>query len=156
MLEPVSRVPADGVAQTLGGAPLRILLVDDSDDDALLVRRMLCKGLPQGLELQHAASAERALVLLAARSFDLLILDQHLGVMSGLDLLHELQQRGIRSSVIFLTGQGDENIAVEAMKSGACDYLSKSKLTQEQLAQTIRYALALRQQQAVTREAQEE
>src|SRR6476661_8637737 len=58
--------------------------------------------------------------------------------------------------VIFLTGQGDENIAVEAMKSGACDYLSKSKLTQEQLAQTIRYALALRQQQAVTREAQEE
>jgi two-component system, cell cycle sensor histidine kinase and response regulator CckA len=156
VLEPAGPVPGNGVAREAGGVPLHILLVDDSDDDALLVRRMLYKALPGGLELQHAPSAQQALALLARRSFDLLILDHNLGVTTGLDLLRELQQRGVRAGVIFLTGQGDEAVAVEAMKNGACDYLSKSKLTQEQLAQTIRYALALRRQQAVVREAQEE
>jgi DNA-binding response OmpR family regulator len=92
--------------------PLHILLVDDSDDDALLVRRMLYKALPGGLELQHAPSAQQALALLARRSFDLLILDHNLGVTTGLDLLRELQQRGVRAGVIFLTGQGDEAVAV--------------------------------------------
>src|SRR5256885_9349228 len=77
-----------------------------------------------------------------------------LGSRDGLGLLRELKQRDIDTSVIVLTGQGAEDVAVEAMKSGAADYLSKANLTIEGLERAVRHALALRAEERQRRQAE--
>src|SRR4029077_17725181 len=61
----------------------------------------------------------------------------------GLSLLREIRQRGIDTPVVMLTSRGAEDVAVEAMKAGAADYLGKTHITSESLARTIRHSLAL-------------
>ena len=65
------------------------------------------------------------------------------GARDGLSLLREIRQRGVDTPVIVLTGRGAEEVAVEAMKAGAADYLSKANLSVEALERAIRHALAL-------------
>jgi len=118
---------------------LRLLVVDDDEEDFILVRGMLAST----AELHHVPTIEAALERLDAVSFDLLLLDYRLGAASGLDLLREVRRRGIDLPVIFLTGRGDEEIAVEAFKSGACDYLVKGKLTEPALSRAVNYAVQI-------------
>jgi signal transduction histidine kinase len=82
--------------------------------------------------------------------FDCVFLDYRLPDRDGLELIQELQNREIKVPLIVLTGQGDEQIAVELMKAGASDYLPKSKISPEILERTLRNAMRLyRAEQAV-------
>ncbi|MBA3949081.1 MAG: response regulator, partial [Acidobacteria bacterium] len=121
---------------------LTLLIVDDDDVDRLALRRALKSAAIQA-EITEADSAEAALAALAQGTFDCMILDYQLPGTDGLQVLHAIRGSGVRTPVIMLTGQGDEQTAVELMKAGAADYMGKGQLTPERLARSIRHALAL-------------
>jgi two-component system cell cycle sensor histidine kinase/response regulator CckA len=124
--------------------PLRLLVVDDAIEHAEMVVEFIRSGdgWPDAA-MKTAASYEQALEAFEADHFDVAFFDYSLGARDGLSLLRDIRQRGIETPVIVLTGRGAEEVAVEAMKSGAADYLSKANLSIEALERAIRHALAL-------------
>jgi signal transduction histidine kinase len=122
--------------------PLRILLVDDDEVDRMAVKRLLQRSGVDALVEERAGLAD-ALAAAASQEFDCVLLDYHLPGSDGVQLLRDLRNAGVTAPVVALTGQGDEEVAVELMKAGAADYLSKSTLTPERLERSMRYALAL-------------
>ncbi|MCS6884751.1 MAG: sigma-54 dependent transcriptional regulator [Acidobacteriota bacterium] len=100
----------------------RILIVDDESR----MREILAIILDgQGYEVEQATDAISALELLEQQPFDLMITDLRMAPLSGIDLLNEIQRRQIKIAVIMITAFGTIESAVEAMKLGACDYLTK-------------------------------
>lgn len=100
--------------------PLRVLMVEDDKIDQMAFRRMVDQlGLPYDCQL--AASLREANDALAARRFDIILSDYQLGDGTGLDVI----EAAADTPVILVTGAGAEEIAVEAMKAGAYDYLVK-------------------------------
>lgn len=100
----------------------RILIVDDEHR----MRETLAIILDgQGYEVDQAEDGLTALDLLEHEIYDLLITDLRMDPMSGIDLLREIQSRGIQIAVIMITAFGTIESAVEAMKLGAYDYLTK-------------------------------
>lgn len=116
-----------------GRAPIRVLVVDDDAVDRELVIRLLRSD----FAVVEAATAREAREKHA--DVECVLLDNRLPDSDGLDLLPELLEQGL--PVLVLTGQGNESIAVEAMKRGACDYLPKDRLARETLTRAIRSAL---------------
>ncbi|MDW8215540.1 MAG: SpoIIE family protein phosphatase [Roseiflexaceae bacterium] len=100
----------------------RILVVDDDPDINRLLRARLAS---RGYEVLTAASGEEALALLADLPADIIFLDIALPGISGLQTLAEVRQRGLDTAVIMTTAFGSEQIAIEALRQGADDYLRK-------------------------------
>ena len=121
---------------------IQTLIIDDSEADVDFLRALLRKA-----EQEHAfhvaweSDQERALQRLAREKFDLVLLDYQMPVVSGLDLLPKLRRVNARVPVIMLTGQGNEAVAVQAIKRGAHDYLRKDDLTVPALFCTVMGAL---------------
>ena len=123
---------------------LKVLIVDDDEDDIFLVKEMLKEGLPEShVTLEYATTRNDAIALIEGGEHDICLLDIHLGKEDGLSLLKHLNIRNNFTPVIFLTAQGDQEKAVEAMKAGATDYLIKSSLSVVSLAHSIRSAVKL-------------
>lgn len=130
----------------MDGSQLKILVVDDDDDDIFLVKELLREGFPNSIvELDSTKSSEAAEKYLDNNTYDICLLDLRLGEVDGVSLLNLVQEKCLRVPVIFLTGQGDQEKAVEVMKAGAADYLIKSRLSVDGLARSIRNAIKLRQ-----------
>ncbi len=123
---------------------LKILIVDDDEVDRMAVRRALSKA-GFDLEIVEKEDSETALASLKKGKFDCIFLDYRLPDRDGLELIKDLRLMGIKVPSIVLTGQGDEQVAVEMMKAGASDYLSKSKVSPETLSQTLRNAIRIHQ-----------
>ncbi|MEX2271956.1 MAG: response regulator [Vicinamibacterales bacterium] len=123
-------------------APIKLLIVDDDDVDRLALKRTLTKAGVVGT-LAEAVDPNEALEKLRRETFDCIILDYQLPGTDGLQVLHAIRAAGVRTPVIALTGQGDEQTAVELMKAGAADYIGKGQLTPERLSRSLRHALAL-------------
>ncbi len=99
---------------------IRILLVDDDEVDRAAVKRYIqTNALPY--ELRTASSKDEALARLREAASDVVLLDYNLSDGTGLELLSQLDE----TPTIIITGHGSEQIAVEAMRRGACDYLIK-------------------------------
>ena len=112
-----------------GDAAINLLLVDDEEAARYGMRRALTSF---GYEIAEAGSVDEARTQFAQRVPDLLLLDVNLPGQSGLEFLRELQQPGADGApekdaplVVLITAHGSERMAVEAIKSGAYDYLSK-------------------------------
>ncbi|HVF22851.1 MAG TPA: sigma-54 dependent transcriptional regulator [Pyrinomonadaceae bacterium] len=102
---------------------LRLMIVDDEEAARYGMRRALTT---LGYNITEAGSAEAARALLKQAEPDLLLLDVNLPGMSGLDFLREIKNaNGNAPLVIIVTAHGSERMAVEAVKAGAHDYLSK-------------------------------
>ena len=124
--------------------PLRLLVVDDAREHAQMVAEFIREGgVWADADIRIAVTYDEALQALQSTTFDVAFFDYWLDTKDGLSLLREIRQRGIDTPVVMLTSRGAEDVAVEAMKAGAADYLGKAHLTAESLARTIRYALAL-------------
>jgi two-component system, sensor histidine kinase and response regulator len=122
--------------------PLKILIVDDDQVDRMTVRRALTKaGVPT--EVLEASSGSTMAMALQEQAFDCIFLDYQMPGQDGLVLLRQLRHGGVHIPIIMLTGQGDEQIAVELMKAGASDYLSKAMVSPERLEQSLRNAVRL-------------
>ncbi len=103
---------------------LNILVVEDHPDQAAVVERVLRRHRP-GWQVTVVGSGRACLDRLATESFPIVILDYSLPDTTGLDVLEAITTAYPQSSVVMVTGRGDEQIAVRAMKQGAADYLSK-------------------------------
>jgi len=112
----------------------RILVVDDEPVQRELVSGFLNK---QGFDVSAADSAERALELFRQEAFDLVLTDQKMANMSGLELLQAVHAINPETPVILITAFGTIEAAVAALKQGAIDYLTKP-LNLEELLHRIR------------------
>lgn len=119
---------------------LRVLVVDDDEVDRMAVDRALAKS-GIATELLEVSTCAEALVVLQETPLDCVFLDYRLPDEDGLTLVQNARRMGSRVPLVVLTGQGDEQIAVELMKAGATDYLSKSRVTPERLGQILRSAI---------------
>ena len=101
---------------------VKLLLVDDEP----LIRESLYEILRmEGYVVQTTETGEKALDLIDRSHFDVVVTDFKLPRMSGLDLLKELKKRHPKTETIVITGYGSIESAVEAMKMGAFDYITK-------------------------------
>ncbi len=98
------------------------LLVEDEPNMVRTLAKILER---RGFRVDSAANGAEALPLLEQSTYDLLITDLNMPVMDGMQLLREMQTRGISLPTIVLTGHGSIQSAVEAMQLGAGDYLIK-------------------------------
>ena len=114
----------------------RILIVDDEASLRDALARILTA---EGYEVRQAGDGKEALGILGAERFDFLLCDLRMPVMGGLDLLREITARGIPGTVIMMSAFGTVETAVEAMKLGAYDYVSKPFMSDEILL-TLRKA----------------
>lgn len=121
---------------------LKVLLIEDDEDDYILVRGLLSEvSSPTRYKLDWVDNYETALRELQMDRHDVYLLDYRLGERNGLELLHEAAERGCKAPVIFLTGQGDYLVDMEAMKTGAADFLVKGQINAPLLERSIRYAI---------------
>lgn len=105
---------------------MKFLYVEDDPAHVALTRRVLEDDPSQRFELLHAETIAEALSLLETYpDLDLILSDLRLPDGSGMDLLIEVNSRKSPPAVVLVTGQGDEQAAVSALKAGAADYLVK-------------------------------
>lgn len=102
--------------------PLRLLLVDDEQGFV----NVLCKRFAKrGFEVATALSGSEAIHALREKDFDVCVLDLKMEDMDGIEVLKVLKKMSPDLSVIFLTGHGSEQAAIEGLRFGATDYLMK-------------------------------
>lgn len=107
--------------------PLRVLMVEDSADDELLLRRQL-KNAGYNLLLQRVASDESLRTMMPPELWDVVISDYKISpAFNGMDALHTVREFDKNIPFFLMSGTVGEDIAVEAMKSGASDYIMKDK-----------------------------
>ena len=128
---------------------LRILLVEDSPDYALLVSEMLSEATAGcEVEIATAASLSAADEALSEPGLDCVILDLGLPATAGLGALARVQEQAPDLPVIVLGGEQNDEVAVQAVHEGAQDYLLKRDATGEVLLRSIRYAIERKRGQA--------
>ena len=103
---------------------LHVLLVEDSANEYKLFALVLGRN-NLGHVVTWVQDGEKALQLLQSEEFDVVILDFKLPGMDGLEVFNGILKLGIDLPVVFLTGAGNEQVAVDAMKMGAQDYIIK-------------------------------
>jgi signal transduction histidine kinase len=120
--------------------PCRILIVDDSPEDREVYKRMLGQDRDHHYEFLEADLGEDGLRLAREERPDCLLLDYKLPDVDGLEFLSRLTTQKLLP-VIVLTGQGNEAVAVEAMKGGAMDYLLKGAVARDRLQHAVHNAI---------------
>ncbi len=118
---------------------MRILIIDDDEDLRALLSHYIAQQWPDASIDTYDPMAKRMPdASFPLGSYDVVILDYMLGRGDGLEWLAEFKKRADCPKVLFLTGAGNEIIAVRAMKAGADDYQRKQELTREKLVRSIR------------------
>ncbi len=102
--------------------PPTILIVDDDESIRFVLKKALAK---EGYEVSEARDGQSALTALKTEGYPLAIMDIRMPVMDGLTVLSQMKQAGIDTYVIMMTAQGTMRTAIEAMKLGAFDYITK-------------------------------
>lgn len=120
----------------------KILIVDDNNDICLLLERFLSK---QGYKTASVQRGEDGLTLLRKEAFELVICDFKLPDIDGLEMLRRIKVLNPATAVIIITGYSDVRIAVQSVKHGAYDYVTKP-LYPDEILLTIKSALERRAQ----------
>ncbi|WP_303290080.1 EAL domain-containing protein [Marinobacter sp. SS5-14b] len=120
---------------------LRVLLIEDDEDDYLITRDLLEEVSPVSTRLTWRDNLDDGLAALRENMVDIALIDLRLGPDSGLDLIQQAQAEGITTPFILLTGQGDAELDARAVELGAADYLVKGRLDGHVLMRSIRYAI---------------
>jgi len=134
---------------------VRILLVEDDEDDFVLTRDLLGESRRTRFELDWVSSFDEALGALTRNGHDVALIDYRLGEHDGLELLHHARDLGVVAPLILLTGQGDGDIDLAAMRAGAADYLVKGQIDAPLLERSIRYAIEQSRTLQALRESEE-
>lgn len=116
----------------------KILVIDDDKDVCLLLDRFLKR---QDFEVFTASNGKDGLALVASENPDLILTDFKLGDMNGADILDKVKTQKPHLPVIIITGYSDIKVAINVMKNGAFDYVTKP-LFPEEILNTIHKALA--------------
>ena len=100
----------------------RILAIDDEKNIRLLIDNEFSL---EGFEVVTAASGEEGMALFESSKFDVVLLDIKLPKLNGIEILKRMKQLSQATQIIMITGYGDIGSAVEAIKLGARDYVTK-------------------------------
>ena len=125
----------------LSNTPTRILIIEDDQDDFLIIEACIRDIPDKAFQIDWCYDYNEALQRVANRTYDIYFVDYLLGEKTGLELLHEVKTLGTEEPLILLTGIGNREVDIQAMSSGAVDFLVKSEITTEKLERCIRYAL---------------
>jgi FixJ family two-component response regulator len=120
------------------GSPARVWVVDD---DALLCRALQRLLTEFGFDVETYVSGEAVLAVAPAQWPDCLVIDIRLGAIGGFDLHGQLRAAGLRSPIIFITGDADDTLAPRARRAGAAAFLRKP-INDDDLLAAIENALA--------------
>jgi signal transduction histidine kinase len=133
-----------------------VLLIEDDEDDFVLVKDLLGTSSNETFKIDWISTFEEGLKALIRSEHDVCLLDYRLGPRSGMDVLKEGIEGGSTVPVIFLTAVNDFNLDLEAMQSGARDYLVKEGMSASLIERSIRYCVEQARAEAALRRAQEE
>lgn len=148
------------LVDALSTGPLHVLLLEDDDDHAALVVALLDGSTPE-IAVVRARTLGDATAALArssggdARPFDAVLADQHLPDSSYWETIERVADAAGAVPVVALTSLGDDDVALDAVRKGATDYLVKSELTPELLRRTLRHAVERSRRDAALRETNE-
>ena len=101
---------------------MRILIVDDNPTFLIQMKKFLAT---KGFEVDIADGGRKALEMLYGNKYDVAILDLKMPDMHGIEVMRKARKRSIKTAFIVVTGYGEVESAVEAMKLGAIDYIQK-------------------------------
>lgn len=132
---------------------LKILIIDDDKIDAISIVRSISRSEILA-EIDSAASVKEGFEKLERIEYDLIFLDYMLPDSDGISILQKIRNLGINIPVIFITSQGNENIASQAILAGASDYMPKSLLTSDGISHSIRNAFKLFESQNLRKETE--
>ncbi|MEO1376162.1 MAG: hybrid sensor histidine kinase/response regulator, partial [Cyanobacteria bacterium J06635_10] len=95
------------------------------------------------VDVSEATNYDEAIIDLENNQFDCVFLDYRLTGKDGLAVVKEVRDSGNKIPLVVLTGQGDEQIAVEVMKAGASDYINKSRISPHLLGKTLQNVIRM-------------
>jgi len=139
----------------IGNREIRILLIEDDEDDYVLTRDLLGDSRRTRFALDWVTSYDEALAAMRSGEHDVYLVDYRLGEHDGLEVLREARAAGCLRPIILLTGQGDGDVDIAAMKAGAADYLLKGQIDAQILERSIRYSLEQNRTLEALRESEE-
>jgi signal transduction histidine kinase/HPt (histidine-containing phosphotransfer) domain-containing protein len=122
---------------------IKVLLIEDDEDDYILTRDYLGEVRDGQYRIDWASSYEAGLKLAVCVKHDVCLVDYRLGERNGIEFIRAARDAGIHTPMILLTGQGSDEIDVEAIQAGATDYLVKDETQAARLERTIRYAIEI-------------
>jgi len=121
---------------------VNILLVEDNPGDALLISEMLKETAYASANFHTAPTLREAMRSpFAPGSVTMVLLDLNLPDSEGIATLHEVMVPYRESAIVVLTGMDDDRLALEALRHGAQNYLTKGRVGPEELERTLRYAV---------------
>ncbi len=120
---------------------IKVLLVEDDEDDFILTRQLFGEIESVFYSIEWARTAAAAIDRIGAHQHDVYLIDYRLGESTGIELLIKAQNLGVKAPVILLTGQGEPEIDLAAMRAGAADFLIKGEITARSLERSVRYAI---------------
>ncbi len=122
-------------------AKLTILVIDDNADDRELYRRSLTEAFGGRLVLMEGSSGDSGLAAIEQAEPDCVLLDYSLPGRDGIEVLKRIRPGHKHLPVILLTGQGNEVVAIQSMKEGAQDYITKAAIAPKTLGHIIQMAI---------------
>lgn len=125
----------------------RLLLVDDSEDNRLILHYYLH---PTGLEIEMAQNGREAVIRARARPYDLILLDMQMPEVDGYAAAHELRQAGYQQPIIALTAHAMPEDRVRCLRAGCTDYLAKPVTVANLYAMLTRYVQPVSQIESAT------
>src|SRR5580692_8288939 len=124
---------------------MKLVMVDDSEADRRLFRILIEESLGSKLEFWGEGTAAKGLETCRAVAPDCILIDYKLPDMTGLEFIAQLRSAeapdALPPAVVMLTGLANEQVAVNAMKAGAQDYLVKDRMTPEGLKSAVERAM---------------
>jgi DNA-binding NtrC family response regulator len=120
---------------------MRVLLIEDNEDDVHFIREMLAERKSVGIELEWTDQLGKGVTRLAEDKIDVVLLDLSLPDSHGMATFDRVQAHRPNVPIVVLTGLDDEGMAVQAVRKGAQDYLVKTRLDSDRLVRAIRYAV---------------
>ncbi|MCB1317469.1 MAG: EAL domain-containing protein, partial [Leptospiraceae bacterium] len=118
---------------------LKVLIVEDNPVNARLVGRIIETA--GDLTYFHAETFAQATDILNSEAIDVVLLDLHLPDGDGLETLTRMRAQNRQLAIVVLSGLADEEVAVQAVKSGAQDYIFKDQLAAHSILRSLRYAV---------------
>jgi PAS domain S-box-containing protein len=134
--------------------PIHVLLVEDDYEDYLITRDLLLAS-SFFYQIDWARDYDTGKRSLERAAHDVCLIDYHLGLHDGIELIEAMRESSLPTPMILLTGEQDSDLGLRASAAGAADFLSKTEVTPRKLDRTIRYCLERKKAAQHKRQANE-
>ncbi len=130
---------------------LRVLLIEDDEDDYYILKHKLAETQDLAYELQWEDTFDAGVKSMMLQQHDVYLVDYNLGEHTGLEFVCEAVRMDCKAPVIVMTGQGGHAVDIAAIESGATDYLPKGQITADLLERSIRHSIQHKRAEAAVR-----